>query len=43
MSWQIVPRQLFAMLNHADPKKASRAHQAMMGMQKLDIAALENA
>jgi predicted 3-demethylubiquinone-9 3-methyltransferase (glyoxalase superfamily) len=43
VSWQIVPRQLFALLHHADPKKAARAQQAMMGMQKLDLAALENA
>ncbi len=43
VSWQIVPRQLFALLHHADPKKASRAQQAMMGMQKLDLAALESA
>lgn len=43
VSWQIVPRQLFALLHHADPNKASRAHKAMMGMEKLDLAALENA
>jgi predicted 3-demethylubiquinone-9 3-methyltransferase (glyoxalase superfamily) len=43
LSWQIVPKQLFALLRHADPRKAARAHQAMMGMQKLDLAALENA
>jgi predicted 3-demethylubiquinone-9 3-methyltransferase (glyoxalase superfamily) len=43
VSWQIVPKQLFALLNDADRKKASRAQQAMMGMQKLDLAALESA
>jgi predicted 3-demethylubiquinone-9 3-methyltransferase (glyoxalase superfamily) len=43
VSWQIIPKQLFSLLNQADPKKASRAHQAMMGMQKLDLAALEKA
>ncbi len=43
VSWQIVPRRLFALLHHADPKKASRVQQAMMGMQKLDLAALEHA
>jgi predicted 3-demethylubiquinone-9 3-methyltransferase (glyoxalase superfamily) len=43
VSWQIVPRQLFALLHHPDAKKASRVHEAMMGMQKLDLAALENA
>ncbi len=43
VSWQIVPRRLSALLRHADPKKASRAQQAMMKMQKLDLEALENA
>src|ERR1700753_1791180 len=43
LSWQIVPKQLFALLNQPDAKKAARAQQAMMGMQKLDLAALENA
>ncbi|MEO6419158.1 MAG: VOC family protein [Polyangiaceae bacterium] len=43
LSWQVVPKQLFALLQHSDPKKASRVQQAMMGMQKLDLAALENA
>ena len=43
VSWQIVPKQLFALLRHADPAKASRVQRAMMGMQKLDLAGLENA
>ena len=43
VSWQIVPKQLFTLLHDPDPKKASRVQQAMMGMQKLDLAALENA
>ena len=43
VSWQIVPKQLFALLRHSDPTKASRVQQAMMGMHKLDLAALENA
>lgn len=43
VSWQIVPRQLFALLRHADPEKAARVQQAMMGMQKLDLDGLENA
>jgi predicted 3-demethylubiquinone-9 3-methyltransferase (glyoxalase superfamily) len=43
VTWQVVPRQLFALLHHPDPKKAARVRDAMMGMVKLDIAALEGA
>ncbi len=43
VSWQIVPKQLFALLHHPDTQKAARVHQAMMKMNKLDIAALEGA
>jgi predicted 3-demethylubiquinone-9 3-methyltransferase (glyoxalase superfamily) len=43
VSWQIVPKQLFGLLRHPDAKKAGRVQQAMMGMQKIDIAGLENA
>jgi predicted 3-demethylubiquinone-9 3-methyltransferase (glyoxalase superfamily) len=43
VSWQIVPKQLFSLLNHPNPKKAKRALDAMLTMQKLDLAALENA
>jgi predicted 3-demethylubiquinone-9 3-methyltransferase (glyoxalase superfamily) len=43
VSWQIIPKQLLPLLHHPDPKRASRVQQAMMGMQKLDLAALENA
>ena len=43
VSWQIVPRQLFGLLQHPDGKKASRVLNAMLAMQKLDLAALENA
>ena len=43
VSWQIVPKQLFGLLRHPDSKKAARVQQAMMGMVKLDLAALENA
>lgn len=42
LSWQIVPKSMLAML-HGDPAKAARAMQAMFGMKKLDIAALERA
>lgn len=43
VSWQIVPRQLFGLLHHSDKAKAGRAMKAMLGMNKLDIAALESA
>src|SRR4051794_36497011 len=43
VSWQIVPRQLGAMLSDKDRAKSGRAMQAMMGMQKLDIAKLQAA
>ncbi len=43
VSWQIVPKQLFGLLNDPDPKKASRVLNAMLAMNKLDIAALEGA
>ena len=43
VSWQIVPRQLLEMISNKDRPKADRAFQAMMGMQKLDLAKLQTA
>ncbi len=43
LSWQIIPRALGRMLNDEDPEKAGRAMQAMLQMQKIDVAALERA
>ena len=43
LSWQIVPRQLDECLRHPDPEKAQKAMTAMLGMRKLDVAALEAA
>ena len=43
VSWQIVPRVLGELLGDPDSAKARRAMQAMLGMKKLDIAALRRA
>lgn len=43
LSWQIVPTVLGAMLRDEDRPRAARVFQAMLGMVKLDIAALESA
>lgn len=43
VSWQIIPDRLGELLGGSDPEGAQRAMQAMLGMQKLDIAALEKA
>lgn len=43
VSWQIVPRALLEGMKDPDPAAAKRVFQAMMGMQKIDIAAIEAA
>jgi predicted 3-demethylubiquinone-9 3-methyltransferase (glyoxalase superfamily) len=43
VSWQVVPTVLAKLLGSADREKSSRAMRAMLGMRKLDIAALQNA
>ena len=43
LSWQIVPRKLLNLLGDADPARAKRAFESMMGMTRIDIAALERA
>jgi predicted 3-demethylubiquinone-9 3-methyltransferase (glyoxalase superfamily) len=43
LSWQIVPRMLIALNTDPDPKKAYRAHQAMLKMKKIVIADIEAA
>jgi predicted 3-demethylubiquinone-9 3-methyltransferase (glyoxalase superfamily) len=43
VTWQIVPRVLIRLLTGPDDAMAGRVTQAMLGMVKLDIAALEAA
>ena len=43
LSWQIVPNVLPKMLVDLDASRSERVFQAMLGMKKLDIAALERA
>lgn len=43
LSWQIVPTRLGELLHDADPDRAHRALQAMLGMTRIDIGALESA
>ncbi|MDA4131080.1 MAG: VOC family protein, partial [Thaumarchaeota archaeon] len=41
LSWQIIPTALPEMLQDEDPEKAGRVLQAMLKMDKIDIAALK--
>ena len=43
LSWQIVPKALFAMLSSGDQEKSQRVTKAFMQMKKFDITALERA
>lgn len=43
ISWQITPRALVAAITDPDPAAAKRAFEAMMQMQKIDIATIEAA
>ena len=43
LSWQIVPTALIELMGDPDPKASGRVAQALMGMQKIDIAALRRA
>ncbi len=43
LCWQIVPTVFFEMIADPDRQKAARVTQAMLGMTKLDVAALEQA
>jgi predicted 3-demethylubiquinone-9 3-methyltransferase (glyoxalase superfamily) len=43
LSWQITPRALMTAIADPDRAAAKRAMEAMMGMKKIDIAAIEHA
>ncbi len=42
-SWQVVPEGMDELFSDPDPGRAQRAMQAMLGMRKLDVAALRAA
>jgi predicted 3-demethylubiquinone-9 3-methyltransferase (glyoxalase superfamily) len=43
LSWQVVPEGMEELFADEDRQRAARAMQAMLGMRKLDIAALRSA
>jgi predicted 3-demethylubiquinone-9 3-methyltransferase (glyoxalase superfamily) len=43
LSWQVVPTGMEELFSDPDPERARRAMEAMLGMRKLDIAALRDA
>jgi 2-polyprenyl-6-hydroxyphenyl methylase/3-demethylubiquinone-9 3-methyltransferase len=43
ISWQITPRALTDGMSDPDPEARKRVFQAMMGMRRIDIAAIEAA
>lgn len=43
LSWQVTPVRLLELIQDPDAGRAQRAMQAMMGMKKIDIAAVEAA
>lgn len=43
VSWQIIPKALGQLMQDPDQKKAGRVMQAMLGMNKIEIAGLEQA
>lgn len=43
LSWQIIPNALGKLLHDPDPEKSKRAMQAMLQMDKIDIAGLKRA
>ena len=43
LSWQIIPTALGTLMGDPDPERANRVMQAMLGMDKIDIAGLQHA
>lgn len=43
LSWQIIPTALSELLGDPDPERAQRVMKAMLQMQKIDVATLEEA
>jgi len=43
LSWQVVPTGMEEILGDPDPERGTRAMKAMLGMGKLDVAALRSA
>jgi predicted 3-demethylubiquinone-9 3-methyltransferase (glyoxalase superfamily) len=43
LAWQVIPAELNELVADADRERANRAMKAMLGMKKLDIAALRRA
>ena len=43
VSWQVFPDELIALLADPDPERSARATRAMLGMKKIDIAAVRRA
>jgi predicted 3-demethylubiquinone-9 3-methyltransferase (glyoxalase superfamily) len=41
--WQVFPTRLPELLGDPDPQRSARAMQAMLGMRKIDLVALERA
>src|SRR3954453_6668992 len=43
LSWQVVPADWASMMNYPDQARAARAMKAMLGMKKIDVAAINAA
>ena len=43
VSWQVIPKRLFELIQDPDADRARRATAAMMQMKRLDVATMEKA